>query len=84
VIRKPKASKILPYRKDNTRIAHGTLLGGLISTVIRNQPPGPRSMYLKQELQFLGPVRIGERVVQAVERDYDSQSPDAESEIDLA
>jgi 3-hydroxybutyryl-CoA dehydratase len=43
------------------------LLGGLISTVIGNQLPGPGTIYLKQELEFLGPVRIGDTITAQVE-----------------
>jgi hypothetical protein len=38
-----------------TRIAHGMLLGGLISGVLGNRLPGPGTIYLRQEMDFLGP-----------------------------
>lgn len=50
-----------------TRIAHGMLLGGLISTVIGTQLPGPGTIYVRQELDFLGPVRFGDTVTAYVE-----------------
>jgi 3-hydroxybutyryl-CoA dehydratase len=50
-----------------TRIAHGMLLGGLISTVIGTQLPGPGTIYVRQELDFLGPVRFGDTVTACVE-----------------
>ena len=42
------------------RIAHGMLCGSLISTVLGMYLPGPGSVYLKQELKFLAPVRFGD------------------------
>jgi 3-hydroxybutyryl-CoA dehydratase len=50
-----------------TRIAHGMLLGGLISGVLGNKLPGPGTIYIRQELDFLAPVRIGDTVTAAVE-----------------
>ncbi len=50
-----------------TRIAHGMLLGGLISTVIGTQLPGPGTIYVRQELDFLAPVRFGDTVTACVE-----------------
>ena len=50
-----------------TRIAHGMLLGGFISAVLANQLPGPGTIYMKQELSFLAPVRIGDTITARVE-----------------
>jgi 3-hydroxybutyryl-CoA dehydratase len=50
-----------------TRIAHGMLLAGLISTVIGNQLPGPGTIYVRQELDFLAPVRFGDTVTARAE-----------------
>jgi len=50
-----------------TRIAHGMLTAGFISAIIANQLPGPGTIYLKQELSFLAPVRIGDTVTARVE-----------------
>jgi 3-hydroxybutyryl-CoA dehydratase len=45
-----------------TRIAHGMLTAGFVSAIIANQLPGPGTIYLKQELSFLAPVRIGDTI----------------------
>ena len=50
-----------------TRIVHGLLVGGLISTVLSTKLPGPGSIYIRQELNFLAPVRIGDTVTARVE-----------------
>jgi 3-hydroxybutyryl-CoA dehydratase len=50
-----------------TRIAHGMLMAGLISTVVGNKLPGPGTIYVKQELNFLAPVRIGDTITARVE-----------------
>jgi 3-hydroxybutyryl-CoA dehydratase len=58
------------YAKEThfkTRIAHGMLMAGFISTVVGNQLPGPGTIYMKQELEFLGPVRIGDTITAEVE-----------------
>ncbi len=50
-----------------TRIAHGMLTAGFISTVLGTQLPGPGAIYLRQELTFLGAVKIGDTVTARVE-----------------
>lgn len=50
-----------------TRIAHGMLLGGFISAVMANQLPGPGTIYIRQGLNFLAPVRIGDTITAEVE-----------------
>lgn len=50
-----------------TRIAHGMLTAGFISAILANQLPGPGTIYLKQELSFLAPVRIGDTITGRVE-----------------
>jgi 3-hydroxybutyryl-CoA dehydratase len=53
------------YARDTMfegRIAHGMLTAGLISAVIGEQLPGHGTIYLKQSLTFLAPVRPGDRV----------------------
>ena len=42
------------------RIVHGTLVGGLISAALARLPGV--SIYVSQDLSFLGPVEVGERV----------------------
>ena len=44
------------------RIAHGLLVGGVISSLLANELPGPGTVYLSQELGFRAPVRIGDEV----------------------
>lgn len=50
-----------------TRIAHGMLSAGFISAVIGTQLPGPGTVYMRQTLDFLAPVRIGDTVTATVE-----------------
>lgn len=50
-----------------TRIAHGLLTAGYISAVLGTQLPGLGTVYIKQELRFLAPVRIGDTVTARVE-----------------
>ncbi|MBV7377992.1 MaoC family dehydratase [Maritimibacter dapengensis] len=44
------------------RIAHGMLTAGLISAVIGEQLPGHGTIYMGQNLKFIGPVRPGDVV----------------------
>ncbi len=44
------------------RIAHGMLTAGLISAVIGEQLPGHGTIYMKQSLTFMAPVRPGDVV----------------------
>ena len=46
-----------------SRIAHGALTAGLISTLLGTRLPGPGSIYLSQSLRFRAPVHVGETVV---------------------
>ncbi|HLI05685.1 MAG TPA: MaoC family dehydratase [Ktedonobacteraceae bacterium] len=48
------------------RIAHGFLVGSLISAVLGNELPGPGSIYLGQTLKFLAPIHIGDTVTVTV------------------
>jgi len=50
-----------------TRIAHGMLTGGFISTVVGTLLPGPGTIYVRQELNFLAPVRIGDTITARAE-----------------
>jgi 3-hydroxybutyryl-CoA dehydratase len=47
------------------RIAHGTLVSGTISAALARLPG--LTIYLSQELEFRGPVEIGDRVTAVVE-----------------
>ncbi len=49
------------------RVAHGILCAGLISAVIGTDLPGINSIYLGQQLKFVGPVFIGDTVTAEVE-----------------
>jgi 3-hydroxybutyryl-CoA dehydratase len=50
-----------------TRIAHGMLVAGFISTVLGTRLPGPGTVFVKQELNFLAPVRIGDTITARAE-----------------
>jgi acyl dehydratase len=47
------------------RIAHGTLVGGLISAALARLPG--LTIYLSQDLEFHNPVRIGDRLTAEIE-----------------
>jgi 3-hydroxybutyryl-CoA dehydratase len=47
------------------RIVHGTLVAGLISAALARLPGDV--IYLSQDTEFLGPIRIGERATAVVE-----------------
>jgi len=49
------------------RIAHGILSIGFISNVLGTQIPGPGSIYVRQECNFLKPVFIGDTITARVE-----------------
>jgi 3-hydroxybutyryl-CoA dehydratase len=48
------------------RIAHGVLAGGFISAVLGMHLPGPGTIYIRQELNFLAPVRFGDTITAKV------------------
>ena len=50
-----------------TRIAHGMLSAGFISAVIGMKLPGPGTIYMKQDIKFLAPVRIGDTITARAE-----------------
>jgi len=57
------------YAKSNrfgTRIAHGMLSAGLISSVIGMKLPGPGTIYLEQQLRFTAPVFIGDTITATI------------------
>jgi len=49
------------------RVAHGMFAAGLISAVLGNKLPGPGSIYLSQQIEFLAPVYIGDTITASVE-----------------
>ena len=58
------------YAKETffkTRIAHGMMTAGFISTVMANHLPGPGTIYISQTVNFLAPVRIGDTVTAVAE-----------------
>lgn len=50
-----------------TRVAHGMLSAGFISTVLGNKLPGAGTIYVKQELTFMAPVHMGDTITARVE-----------------
>jgi len=50
-----------------SRIAHGFLTAGFISTVIGTMLPGPGTIYIRQELNFLAPAYINDTLTASVE-----------------
>lgn len=50
-----------------SRIAHGMLSAGFISTVFGTKLPGPGAIYMSQTLNFKAPVRVGDTVVATAE-----------------
>jgi 3-hydroxybutyryl-CoA dehydratase len=48
------------------RIAHGMLSASFLSTAIATRLPGPGTIYLRQNLRFMNPVRIGDCVAAKV------------------
>ena len=49
------------------QIAHGILVGSLISNAIGMHLPGPGTIYMEQDLKFKKPVYIGDTVTANVE-----------------
>ena len=50
-----------------TRIAHGMLIAGLVSGLLGVALPGPGTVYVRQELDFLAPVHIGDTITAKAE-----------------
>jgi 3-hydroxybutyryl-CoA dehydratase len=50
-----------------TRIAQGMMTAGFISGLLGIRLPGPGTIYIRQELDFLGPVHIGDTITARVE-----------------
>lgn len=49
------------------RTAHEMLAGGLISAVLSTRLPGPGSVCLSQQIEFLSPIFIGDTITAQVE-----------------
>ena len=50
-----------------TRIAHGMLSASLVSTTIGTILPGPGTVYLRQVINFMAPVKFGDTITAIVE-----------------
>lgn len=50
-----------------SRIAHGLLAAGFISAAIGTVLPGPGTIYIRQELDFVAPVYIGDTITALIE-----------------
>lgn len=48
------------------RTAHGMLAGGIISAVLGMHLPGPGTIFIRQELNFLAPMRFGDTITAKV------------------
>ncbi len=48
-------------------IAHGMIAAGVVSGLIGMKLPGPGTIYLKQTLNFLAPVKVGDVITACVE-----------------
>ena len=50
-----------------TRIAHGMLTASFISTLIGTRLPGPGTIYMRQVVNFLAPVVMGDTITAVAE-----------------
>jgi 3-hydroxybutyryl-CoA dehydratase len=50
-----------------TRVVHGMLTASFISTIVGTMLPGPGSIYVSQEVNFLAPVKIGDTITTTAE-----------------
>ena len=48
------------------RVAHGMLVGSLISTVLGTMLPGPGTIYIEQDCKFLAPVYFEDTITATV------------------
>ena len=51
----------------HSRIVHGALISGMISSVIGMQLPGAGTVYMEQDSKYIRPVYIGDTVTATVE-----------------
>ena len=59
--------KIAEKSVFGNRIAHGFLVGSIISNAIGMELPGPGTIYMEQDMKFLKPVFIGDTVTAVIE-----------------
>lgn len=77
----PEYASQTPFKE---RIAHGILSGSIISTVLGTRLPGPNTIYLSQNFQFLLPVKIGDTIkanVEVVEKRDDKKIIKLKTEV---
>ncbi|SAI24426.1 phosphate acetyl/butaryl transferase [Bordetella ansorpii] len=58
-------------------VAHGMWAGSLISAVLGTRLPGPGTVYRRQNLRFLGPIRVGDTLtirVQVIAKQAEDQT----------
>jgi len=49
------------------KMAPGLMVASMISAILGTQLPGPGTIYLEQNLEFVAPVRIGDEITARVE-----------------
>ncbi len=73
------------FAKDTmfgSRIAHGMLSAGFISTVLGTKLPGPGCIYVSQDLKFTAPVYFGDTItakVKVVEKNVEKNKVELET-----
>lgn len=55
-------SEFVEKTQVKSPVAHGMLTASFISTLIGKHLPGPGSLWVSQKLEFLSPVRVGDRI----------------------
>lgn len=56
--------------KFGKKIVHGMLLGSFFSKLIAKEYPGPGSVYISQNMQFVHPVYVEDTVTVIVKENY--------------
>ena len=75
----PSHYQSAPDKGNSRPVAHSMWVGSLVSAVIGNELPGPGTVLLHQELDYLAPVYVGE----AITVDVAVESKSAPSEVVL-